>query len=75
MKKELNIKEKAQEIAHKRAKRFHQGENHWHVDNKSNIMVCKFCETKIPIWKKYGLKFTGFPEDVKRIFKRDKRYM
>ena len=27
--------------------------------------------TKIPIWKKYGLKFTGFPEDVKRIFKRD----
>ena len=27
--------------------------------------------TKVPIWKKYGLKFTGFPEDVKRIIKRD----
>jgi len=51
MKKELSIKEKAQEIAHKRAKRFHQGKNHWHVNKRSNIMVCKFCETKIPIWR------------------------
>ena len=51
MKKELNIKEKAQEIAHKRAKRTHQGENHWHVNKISNVMLCKFCETKISIWK------------------------
>jgi len=28
MKKELTIKEKSQEIAHKRAKRSHQGKNH-----------------------------------------------
>ena len=50
MKKELNIKEESKGIAHKRAKRFHQGKNHWHVNKRSNIMVCKFCETKIPIW-------------------------
>ena len=39
MKKELNIKEKAQEIAHKRAKRFHQGKNHWHVNVTLKIMT------------------------------------
>jgi len=51
MKKHLTIKQNAQIKAHKRAKRFHQGENHWHVNKRSNIIVCKICETKIPIWK------------------------
>ena len=35
-----------------RSQRTHQGKNHWHVNKRSTIIVCKFCETKIPIWKK-----------------------
>ena len=51
MKKALNLKEISREIAHKRAKRNHQGNNHWHINKRSNIIVCKFCDTSIPIWK------------------------
>ena len=51
MKKALNLKEKSREIAHKRAKRNHQGKSHWHINKRSNIIVCKFCDTAIPIWK------------------------
>ena len=51
MRKELTIKEKSKKIAYRRAKRSHQGENHWHVNKRSNIIICKLCETKIPIWK------------------------
>ena len=51
MKKELNNKQKSQEIACNRAKRAHQGKNHWHVNKRSNVIICKFCETKISIWK------------------------
>jgi len=49
MKKDLNNKQKSKEIAFKRAKRAHQGKNHWHVTKRSNVIICKFCETKIPI--------------------------
>ena len=52
MKKIISLKEKMQEIAYKRARRTHQGKNHWHVNRRSSIIICKFCETKIPIWKK-----------------------
>ena len=51
MKKELNNKQKSQEIAYNRANRAHQGKNHWHVNKRSNVIICKFCETKIAIWK------------------------
>ncbi len=51
MKKALNLKEISREIANKRAKKNHQGKNHWHINKRSNIIVCKFCDTSIPIWK------------------------
>ena len=51
MKKELNIKEKAKVKAYSRARKTHQGKNHWHVNKRSTVIVCKFCEAKIPIWK------------------------
>ena len=51
MKKELNIKEETKAKAYSRAKRTHQGKNHWHVNQRSSVIICKFCETKIPIWK------------------------
>ena len=45
------LKEEAKAVAYSRAKRTHQGNNHWHVNKRSSVIVCKFCETKIPIWK------------------------
>ena len=51
MKEFENMKEKFKSIAYSRAKRFHQGNNHWHVNKRSSVIVCKFCETKIPIWE------------------------
>ena len=51
MKKDLNNKQKSKELAFKRAGRAHQGKNHWHVNKRSNVIICKFCEIKIPIWK------------------------
>jgi rubrerythrin len=51
MEKEFNLKEKSRETAHKRAKRNHQGKSHWHINKRSNVIICKFCETAIPIWK------------------------
>ena len=51
MKKELNIKEETKAKAYSRVKRTHQGKNHWHVNQRSSVIICKFCETKIPIWK------------------------
>ena len=49
--KELNIKEETKAKAYSRAKRTHLGENHWHENQRSSVIICKFCETKIPIWK------------------------
>ena len=47
----MNKKSNSKEKALKRARRAHQGDNHWHVNRRSSVIVCKFCETKIPIWK------------------------
>ena len=47
----MNIKEEAKAKAYSRAKKAHQGNNHWHVNKRSSVIVCKFCETKIPIWE------------------------
>ena len=49
--KELNIKDKIRGKAYLRAQRSHAGDNHWHVNKRSSVIVCKFCETKIPIWE------------------------
>ena len=46
-----NNKEQAKIKAYSRAKRTHQGNAHWHVNKRSTVLICKFCETKIPIWK------------------------
>jgi len=51
MRKEMTLKEKSQKSAYRRAKRSHQGENHWHVNKRSNVIICKLCEYKIPIWR------------------------
>ena len=51
MEKELNSKEKAKAKAYSRSKKSHQGKNNWHVNKRSSVIVCKFCETKIPMWK------------------------
>ena len=48
---ENNTKEQAKIKAYSRAERTHQGNDHWHVNKRSTVIVCKFCETKIPIWK------------------------
>ena len=50
--KKLNTKDKTRGKAYLGAKRSHAGDNHWHVNKRTSIIICKFCETKIPIWKK-----------------------
>ena len=47
MKESKNMKEEFKSKAYSRAKRFHQGDNHWHVNKRSLVIECKFCETKI----------------------------
>ena len=49
--KKLNTKDKTRGKAYLGAKRSHAGDNHWHVNKRSSVIICKFCETKIPIWK------------------------
>ena len=34
-----------------RLKDFMLENNHWHVNKRSSVIICKFCETKIPIWE------------------------
>ena len=51
MKKSEDLKQEARRIAHYRAKRSHCGQNHWHVNKRSSVIICKKCNTKIPIWK------------------------
>ena len=46
-----NSKEQAKIKAYSRASRTHQGNKHWHVNKRSTVIVCKFCETKFPIWE------------------------
>ena len=48
---QLNAKEQIRSKAYLWAKRTHAGNNHWHINKKSSVIVCKFCETKIPIWE------------------------
>ena len=50
--KKLNTKDKIRGKAYLWAKRSHAGDNHWHVNKRSSVIICKFCETKIPIWEK-----------------------
>ena len=47
----LNAKEQICSKAYLQAKRTHAGDNHWHINKKFSIIVFKFCETKIAIWK------------------------
>ena len=47
----MDDKEKAQKSARRRASRNHQGPNHWHVERRSNVIICGNCEAKIPVWK------------------------
>jgi len=49
--KELNAKEQLRSEASLGATRTHAGNNHWHINKRTSVIVCKFCETKIPIWK------------------------
>ena len=49
--KQLNTKDKIRSKAYLWAQRTHHGKNHWHVNKRSSVIVCKFCETKIPIWE------------------------
>ena len=49
--KKLNAKEELRSEASLWAKRTHAGKNHWHINKRTSVIVCKFCETKIPIWK------------------------
>jgi len=35
-----------------KATRMHQGQNHWHVDIRSNVIVCRACSAKIPKYLK-----------------------
>ena len=50
--KKINTKDKIRGEAYLSAKRSHAGDNHWHVNQRSSVIICKFCETKIPIWEK-----------------------
>ena len=50
--KKLNTKDKIRGKAYLWAQRSHAGDNHWHVNKRSSVIICKFCETKIPIWEK-----------------------
>ena len=49
--KKLTTKDKTRSKAYSWAKRSHAGNNHWHINKRSTVIICKFCETKIPIWK------------------------
>ena len=49
--KKLNTKDKIRGEAYLWAKRSHAGDNHWHVNKRSSVIICKFCETKISIWE------------------------
>ena len=51
IKQQLTIKDQIRHKAYLRAQKTHQGKNHWHVNKRSTIIVCRFCETKIPVWK------------------------
>ena len=35
----------------KRAARRHQGPGHWHVEKRSNVLLCRMCGATIPLWK------------------------
>ena len=43
-------KEWAQRMARKRAARGHQGPNHWHVERRSSVIVCRPCGERIPAY-------------------------
>jgi len=47
---QLNMKDRVRNKAYLRAQRTHQGKNHWHVNKRTSVIVCKFCETRISIW-------------------------
>lgn len=49
--KQLDAKDRIRGKAYLSAKRFHAGNNHWHVNKRTSVIICKFCETKIPIWE------------------------
>ena len=49
--KQLNAKEQICNKAYWWDNRTHAGNNHWHIIKRSSIIVCKFCDTKIPTWK------------------------
>jgi len=36
----------------RRAARGHQGDQHWHVEKRSTVVICKNCDARIPLWKK-----------------------
>ena len=35
-----------------RAARTHQGNGHWHVERRANVIICQNCEARIPTWMK-----------------------
>ena len=49
--KKLNTKDKIRGKAYLWGKKSHAGNNHWHVNKRFSVIICKFCETKIPIWE------------------------
>ena len=49
--KQLNAKEQLRSEASLWATRTHAGNNHWHINKRTSVIVCKFCETKISFWE------------------------
>ncbi len=47
-----NYREDERNITRKRASRVHQGPGHWHVEKRTNVIICRSCQAKIPKWKK-----------------------
>ena len=41
-------RERIKERTRFKATRAHQGRNHWHVDIRSSVIVCRACGAKIP---------------------------
>ena len=41
--KKLNTKDEIRGKTYLWAKRSHAGDNHWHVNKRSSVIICKFC--------------------------------